>query len=262
MGGGVLTDSRARLLGRATGGSRGGTMPTGTDRTHHRACHPRHRSPRGGGETGPCSGAVLRGRSGRRRTGLGRVTRAGVRLTGGAAAEVGEDLVDHRRLRDEGDDPHRALTRRARERVDLEDLLEERGPPAAGLGRREAWHGEDGGWRLERDGLRLPSQPARAIGIPAGVARRDVALVRDMHQDPGQERERVDGLGPRRWPLRLVERYVAAFAVRSYVSRSSATGLRVQYRASRAAKARSSSGTQTAVCTWKPDCGQVSIPAA
>jgi hypothetical protein len=41
---------------------------------------------------------------------------------------VGEDLVDYRRLRDDGDAAHRAVAGRARERVDLEDLLEERPP--------------------------------------------------------------------------------------------------------------------------------------
>jgi hypothetical protein len=38
--------------------------------------------------------------------------------SGGASAEVRQDLVDHRRLRDEGDDPHDAVARGARERVD------------------------------------------------------------------------------------------------------------------------------------------------
>ena len=40
-----------------------------------------------------------------------------MRPTGGAGAEVGEELVDHRRLRDERDDAHRAVACRARERV-------------------------------------------------------------------------------------------------------------------------------------------------
>jgi hypothetical protein len=38
---------------------------------------------------------------------------------------VGEDLVNHRRLGDAGDDAHRAVAGRARERVDLRDLLQE-----------------------------------------------------------------------------------------------------------------------------------------
>jgi hypothetical protein len=71
-------------------------------------------------------GGVLRGRSGRRRTGARRMTRPGVRLARGPGAEVREDLVDHRPLRDERDDPHRALARRTREGVHREDRLEQR----------------------------------------------------------------------------------------------------------------------------------------
>jgi len=37
----------------------------------------------------------------------------------------GEDLVNHRRVGNERDDPHGPATRRARERVDLDDLLEQ-----------------------------------------------------------------------------------------------------------------------------------------
>jgi proteic killer suppression protein len=63
-------------------------------------------------------------------------------------------------------------------------------------------------------------------------------------------------------PSALSDRYGTACATRSYVTRASATGLRAQYRASRVAKARSSSATHTAVCTWHPECGHVSMPAA
>jgi hypothetical protein len=118
-----------------------------------------------------------------------------VRLARGAGPEVGEDLVDHRRLRDERDDPHRALTRRARERVDLEDLLEQRRPPAAGLGRREAGRGDDGGWPVRGGGRRLVPHATGAVGIPAIVSCRDVPFVRDMDQHPGQELQWVYGLG-------------------------------------------------------------------
>jgi hypothetical protein len=38
---------------------------------------------------------------------------------------MGEDLVDHRHLGDEGNDAHRAVAARARQRVHLEDLLKE-----------------------------------------------------------------------------------------------------------------------------------------
>ena len=64
-----------------------------------------------------------------------------------AAPEVGEDLVDDRRWRDERDDAHDAVAGRAREGIDFENLLQERRPPAAGLGRRESWGGDDGGRR-------------------------------------------------------------------------------------------------------------------
>ena len=50
----------------------------------------------------------------------------GVRFAGGAGAEVREDPVDHGGLGDEGDQAHRALTRRAFQGIDLEDLLQER----------------------------------------------------------------------------------------------------------------------------------------
>jgi hypothetical protein len=53
-------------------------------------------------------------------------------------------------------------------------------PPAAGLGGREAWRGDDGG-RRTGSGLGLPPHAARAVGIPAIVPRGDV----DMDQHPG-----------------------------------------------------------------------------
>ena len=82
-------------------------------------------------------------------------------------------------------DTHRAAAGGTRERVDLEDLLQERRPAAGGLGRREAWRGDDHGRRRERDRLSLTSHPARTVGIPAVVPRGHVALVGDVHQDPG-----------------------------------------------------------------------------
>ncbi|MFN8718870.1 MAG: hypothetical protein ACK5XT_04390 [Gemmatimonas sp.] len=90
-----------------------------------------------------------------------------------AGAEVGEDPVDDGRLRDAGDDPHRALARRARERVDLEDLPEERRLPAAGLGWRESGCGHDGGWPVRGGGRRHPLAlfATGLLGL-AGVARR------------------------------------------------------------------------------------------
>jgi hypothetical protein len=89
-----------------------------------------------------------------------------VRRARGAGPEVGEDLVDHRGLRDERDAPHGPATRRTRERVDLNELLQEGRPSAGGLGRRESWRGNDRGRPVRGGGRRLPPHTAGAIRIP------------------------------------------------------------------------------------------------
>jgi hypothetical protein len=122
---------------------------------------------------------------------------------GSAGPEVGEDLVDHRRLGDAGDDAHGAVAGRTCQRVHLKDLLEEGRPAAAGRSRRELWRGDDGG-QHRGGGLGVTPHPARAVGIPAIVPRRDMALVRNVYEHPGEELQRVGGLGARRWPLGLV----------------------------------------------------------
>ena len=80
-------------------------------------------------------GAVVTGRSGRWRAGVGRAAARGPRRertsrtdvgrVGRAGPKVGEDLVDRRRLGDKGDAAHRAVAGGTRERVDLEEMLEE-----------------------------------------------------------------------------------------------------------------------------------------
>ena len=55
-GGGVPSASLARLVGGENGGSSGGAMSAGSDRTRRWDGRPRQRSPRGGGATGRCSG--------------------------------------------------------------------------------------------------------------------------------------------------------------------------------------------------------------
>jgi len=65
--------------------------------------------------------------------------------------------------------PHGAVAGRAREWVDLEDLLEEGRPAASGFGRRESWRGDDRGRRISGGGQGRPSHPPRAVGIPAVV---------------------------------------------------------------------------------------------
>jgi len=112
-----------------------------------------------------------------------------------------EDPVDHRDLGDDRDDPHGAMAGRARQRVDLEHLLQQGRPPAGGFGRRESWRGDDQGWRIGCGGLGLTPHPARTVGVPAVVPRGDVALVGNVHEDPSEELERVGGFGPRRRAL-------------------------------------------------------------
>jgi len=82
-----------------------------------------------------------------------------------------EDPVDHRGLGDARDDPHGPATRRARQRVDLEDLLQQGRPPAGRLGRRQPGCGNHRGPIVRCGGRRLPPHAPRAIGIPAIVPR-------------------------------------------------------------------------------------------
>jgi hypothetical protein len=70
--------------------------------------------------------------------------------------------------------------------------------PVATEGTPGAWYR---GWRLGGGGLGLPPHATGAIGIPAIVARRDVALVGRVDPHPGQELQRVSGLGARRRTL-------------------------------------------------------------
>lgn len=85
------------------------------------------------------------------RVGVGRVGRVG--------AKVGEDLVDHRRLRHAGDEAHRAAAGGTGERVDLDNLLHEDRPSASGLGRRDSWRGNEHGACVDGGGLILTSYP-------------------------------------------------------------------------------------------------------
>ncbi len=138
-----------------------------------------------------------RGRVTRRARGGGRRGAAwpGVRLAGGAGAEVREDLVDHRRLGSERDEAHRAVAGGARERVDVKDLLQERRRRAFAH-RRLASAGPSRGAGTMSGGTAsaLPRMPeretARAVGVPAVVPRRHAPLVGDVHQDPGEELSR------------------------------------------------------------------------
>ncbi|MFN4771085.1 MAG: hypothetical protein ACK5N1_03610, partial [Gemmatimonas sp.] len=107
---------------------------------------------------------------------------------------------------------------RTHQRVDLEHLLEQGRPPAAGLGRRESWRGDDGGQR-SGGGLALTPHPARAVGIPAVTCPLSGIWTNTRARNSSGSAVSVPAVGP-------------------------------------------SEGTQTAVCTWNPECGQVSMPAA
>ena len=103
-------------------------------------------------------------------------SRRAVRLARGGGPEVGEDLVGDRRLVDTGDDAHRAVAGRARQRVHHKDLLEERRPPAGGLRRRQLRRGNPHGWPVRRGWRRPVAHAPRAIRVPAIEPRGDVAL--------------------------------------------------------------------------------------
>jgi hypothetical protein len=224
-GGGVPSISLGHRERRGHVGQVGGPNPAGADLTR-RWDGPR--TPNGPAESRGAEGRVLRRESGRRRTGVRRVTcpgscgpasMGGLRAPAWAAgAEVGEDPVDHRRLRDERDDPHRAVAGGTREGGDLEDRLEQRRPPETRLGGSESGRGDDGGWPLRGSGRRRVPHATEAVGVLAVMPRRDVALVADdaqrgdgvVHLRPGgafrasaaRGRARTPGCVCARWPQR------------------------------------------------------------
>ena len=175
-----------------------------------------------------------------------------------AGAEGREDLVDHRGLRDERDAAHDAVAGGTREGVDLEDLLEQR--------RRRAFaHRRLASVGASRGAGTMAGGPAAAASaafsrMPRGrlAYQPEYRVVTCPLSGKWTSTRARNSSGstvsvPAVGPADLSDRYVTAFAPRSYVSRSSATGFRAQYRASRVANARSSSGTQTAPCTWNPE---------
>jgi len=95
--------------------------------------------------------------------------RPGVRLAGDAGAEVAEDLLDHGPLCAQATRRSTSVAARAREGVDLDDLLQHRRPPAGSLCRRQLSRGVDRGRRLGLGRLGLTAHSA-AVRTP----RRDV----------------------------------------------------------------------------------------
>ncbi len=153
------------------------------------------------------------------------------------------------------------------ERVDLEDLLKQGRPPAGRLARGQRSCGDDRRRPVGSGRRRLLAHASRTVGIPPVVRRRDVAFVGDMAPRPGQELQRVDGLGPRRWPLRhvgAIRHRLRGPVVRQPLQRDGIPcAVPGEASGERAIVLRHPKGpTQTAVWTWNPECGQVSMPAA
>ena len=129
------------------------------------------------GGAGGCRRAARGARSGRS-PGRGRTPRAAGRGRGRARAEVREDPVRHRRLRDAGDDAHGAMAGRAREGIDFKDLLPERCRSAAGAPPTGGW---PRGARVVPRGRSAAAPPwptglraqYRASRVRAGWRRRD-----------------------------------------------------------------------------------------
>ncbi len=136
-------------------------------------------------------------------------------------------------------------------------------PPAGGLRRRQPWCGDDRGRRIGDGGLGLPPHGTRSIGIPARVPRGDVARVGDVHQHPGRGRERVHRLGARRRAVRRVRAVRRGLRGPVVAEPFQRDRIRAQYRGARgASRTRDRPRGPEAVCTWNPECGQVSMPEA
>jgi hypothetical protein len=97
--------------------------------------------------------------------------------------QVTDDPVDDRRLGQESDNLHPPAAAGASERVHFIDLPYHLGPAL----------GRDGPKLLldhperNRNPARLPDLPPVGIGIESVIAHRDLALVRNMGSDPGDE---------------------------------------------------------------------------
>ncbi len=89
----------------------------------------------------------------------------------------------------------------------------------------------------------------------------------DVHEDSGEELQRVGGLGARRWPLGLVRpvphRPRAAVVGEPFQRDRIAGAVPGESGGEGTIVLRDPKGSsQTAVCTWNPECGHVSMAAA
>jgi len=128
-----------------------------------------------------------------------------------------------------------------------------------------------GTWDRERPvrrcGRRLSPRARRAGRLPAIVPCRDLPRVREVHQRPSHDLERVGRLGAgRRAPRRVGpgrHRRRAAVASEPFERDRTARAVAREAGGERAVLLRHPKGpSTTAVWTWKPQCSHVNMPAA
>ena len=104
-------------------------------------------------------------------------------VRGKCQLEVVNDAIDYGEIGEESNDPHRAAALRADHRINFIDFTDHLGP-AVGRDRPELLLHHP-----ERESLkaRLLDLPPMGIGVEAAISHRDLALVRYMGSDPGNE---------------------------------------------------------------------------
>ena len=133
----------------------------------------------------------------------GRRWTAGALGASDAPGPVHEDAGDDRRVGDDGHDAHQRGTLRAREGLDLVDAPQQL-CPAVARGPQGPVHrirDRDGLLDIGASGRLAPAPPPGPAGVPAVVARHHLTRIGDVGEEPGEELERVQGLGAGRGPV-------------------------------------------------------------
>ena len=94
-----------------------------------------------------------------------------------------DDSIHHLMVGEERDDLHGAAAVRTKHRVNLIDLTDHLSPALGGDGPELLLDNEEGRKRQSR----LLDLPSMGVGVEAIVRHGDLALVRDMGDDPGDE---------------------------------------------------------------------------
>jgi len=104
---------------------------------------------------------------------------------------MAEDFSDDRRIINEGDDLHFSAAFWAKERIDLVDFSDQRGPPQFGGSR---WRDRGGGRgdALRRIGLGLT--PPRLVRVAAAITDQMLSPVRNVLCHLGEKVERIEDL--------------------------------------------------------------------